>query len=76
MQNPGNAFVVLISCIVGFAIVGVLLIFGASGMLRRLNKLNSAKSDREGKSPGEKKPDPWEVAGKRLNVKEDDDTPQ
>jgi len=52
-------------------LIGILMIVGLFGFWRRHNRQNSAsgKPDAEGTQA---KPDPWEVAGKRLNVDEDE----
>lgn len=70
----GKNFELLIIFIVSLFVAGVILIFGLFGFWRRHNKQNSARAaERDAKKLAEQKPDPWEAAGKRLNVKADDE---
>ena len=58
--------------IVALLLIGILLIFGLFGLWRRHNQQNSSRATR-GINGGEPPPDPWETAGKRLNVKDESD---
>lgn len=52
--------------VVAILLMGVMVIFGMFGLWRRHNKQNSARSVRENGDAAAA--DPWEAAGKRLNV--------